>query len=102
MTPAVAPFPSVSPRGPLPARQRACLEPLVRRQTSPQRLVRRAKMLLARETGAPQGHVMRQRPRNRGTVQMWGRRWDALASRLAQMEADESRDKARTTVSVAA
>jgi hypothetical protein len=102
MTPAVAPFPSVSPRGPLPARQRACLEPLVRRQTSPQRQVRRAKMLLARETGAPQCHVMRQRPRNRGTVQMWGRRWDALASRLAQMEADESRDKARTTVSVAA
>ena len=102
MTTAVAAFPSVSPRVQLTARQRACLEQIVRRQTSPQRLVRRAKILLALETGATQCHVMRQMHLNRGTVQMWCRRWYALASRLAPMEADESSDKALTTVIVEA
>src|SRR2546429_6794813 len=36
MTTAVAPFPSVSPRVQWTARQRACWEQIVRRQTSPQ------------------------------------------------------------------
>src|SRR2546428_10807697 len=45
MPTAMAPSPAVSPRGPLTARQRACLEQIARRQTSPQRLVRRAKIL---------------------------------------------------------
>jgi putative transposase len=102
MTTAVAPFPSVSPRVQLTARQRACLEQIARRQTSPQHLVRRAKILLALETGATQCHVMRQMHLNRGTVQVWCRRWCALASRLAPMEADESSDKALTTVIVEA
>jgi hypothetical protein len=102
MTTAVAPFPSVSPMGQLTARPRACLEQIVRRQTSPQRLVRRAKMLGALETGATQCHVRRQMPLNRGTVQRWCRRWCACASRLAQMAADERRDKARTTLIVEA
>src|SRR5262245_22706682 len=60
MTTAVAPLLSVSSRVQLTARQRACLEQIARRQTSPQRLVRRAKILLALETGATQCHVMRQ------------------------------------------
>ena len=102
MTTAVAPFPTVSPRVQLTARQRACLEQIARRQTSPQRLVRRAKILLALETGATQCHVMRQMHLNRGTVQVWCRRWCALASKLEQMEADESSDKALTTVIVEA
>src|SRR4030095_9403883 len=100
MTTTVAPFPSVSPRVQLTARQRACLEQIVRRQTSSQRLVRRAKILLALEMGATQCHVMRQMHLNRGTVQVWCRRWCALASRLAQMETDASSDKALTTVIV--
>src|SRR5262249_1286188 len=58
MTTAVAPLLSVSSRVQLTARQRACLEQIARRQTSPQRLVRRAKILLALETGATQCHVM--------------------------------------------
>lgn len=102
MTTAVAPFPSVSPRVQLTARQRACLEQIVRRQTSPQRLVRRAKILLALETGATQCHVMRQMHLNRGTVQVWCRRWCALAPKLAQMEADEDSDTALTAVIVEA
>lgn len=102
MTTAVAPLLSLSPRIQLTARQRACLEQIARRQTSPQRLVRRAKILLALETGAPQCHVMRQMHLNRGTVQVWCRRWGAFAAQLEQMEADGSSDKALTTVIVAA
>lgn len=102
MTTAVAPLLSISPRGQLTARPRACLEQIPRRPTSPQRLVRRAKRLLALETGAPQCHVLRQLPRKRGTVQVWGRRWCALASQREHMDADGSRDTARTTVLVEA
>jgi len=102
MTTVVAPSLSISPRVQLTARQRACLEQIARRQTSPQRLVRRAKILLALETGATQCHVMRQLPLNRGTVPVWGRRWCALASKLEQREADGSSDKVLTPVIVAA
>jgi len=34
---------------------------------------------------------------NRGTVQMWGRRWCTLAPTLEPMEADEGSEKALTT-----
>jgi len=102
MTTAVAPSLSISPRVPLTARQRACWEQIARRQPSPQRLGRRAKMRLALETEATQGHVMRQRHLKRGTVQGWCRRWGALTSQLEPMEADGSSDKVRTTVSVEA
>ena len=71
MTTAVAPSLSIVPRIQLTAQQRACLEQIARRQTSPQRLVRRAKILLALATGATQCHVMRQLHLNRGTVQVW-------------------------------
>ncbi len=102
MTTAVAPFPSVSSRVQLSARPRACLEQIVRRQTSPQRLVRRAKILLALATGATQCHGMRQRHLKRGTVQGWCRRWCALAPKLEQMEAEEGSDQALTPVIVEA
>ena len=61
---------------------------------SPQRLVRRAKILLALETGAHECHVRRQRHLNRETVRVWRRRWLALAPKLEQLEADEGSDKA--------
>src|SRR5262249_56940063 len=80
MTTVVAPSLSISPRVQLTARQRACLEQIARRQTSPQRLVRRATLLFVLPAGATQCHVMRQLHLNRGTVQVWGRRWCALAS----------------------
>src|SRR5438132_5371099 len=102
MTTAVAPFPSVSSRVQLTAQQRACLEQIARRQTSPQRLVRRATMLLALETGVTQCHVMRQMPLNRGTVQMWCRRWSALAPKLAQIDTEAGSDQALTTMIVGA
>jgi putative transposase len=98
----VSPSPTVSPGVQLTARQRACLEQIARRQTSPQRLVRRAKMLLALETGANQCHVMRQLHLNRGTVHTWRQRWLDLASKLEQIEGDGGRDKALTAMLVAA
>src|SRR5215510_14289565 len=100
MPTAIASVPTVSPRVPLTARQRACLEQIARRQTSPQRLVRHAKILLALETGATQCHVTRQMRLNRGTVHTWRQRWLALAPKLEQLEADGGSDKALTTIIV--
>ena len=94
--------PTVSPKVQLTIRQRTCLEQIIRRQTSPQRLVRRAKMLLALETGANECHVMRQMHRNRGTVRAWRQRWVAFAPKLEQLEADEGSDKTLCTMIVAA
>ena len=98
MSTTVAPSPAIAPAIQLTARQRACLEQLVRRQTSPQRLVRRAKILLALEAGATECHVTRQMHLNRGTVRVWRTRWRTCAPKLAQVEADEDSDKALTTV----
>jgi putative transposase len=102
MTTAGAPSLSISPRVQLTARPRACLEQIARRQTSPQRLVRRAKILLALAPGATQCHVMRQLHLNRGTVHLWCRRWCARTSKREQMEADGSSDKILTLVLVEA
>ena len=102
MTSAIPPSPAVSPRVQMTTRQRTCLEQIVRRQTSPQRLVRRAKILLALATGANQCHVMRQMHIHRGTVQGWCRRWCALAPKLEQMAAEEGSDTALTTMIVGA
>jgi putative transposase len=102
MPTAIAPSPAVSPRVQLTARQRACLEQIARRQTSPQRLVRRAKILLALETEANQCHVTRQMRLNRGPVHTWRRRWLALAPKLEQIEADGGHEKVLTTMIVEA
>jgi putative transposase len=93
---------TVSPRVQLTTRQRTCLEQIIRRQTSPQRLVRRAKILLALETGANECHVMRQMHLNRETVRVWRRRWLAFAPKLEQLETDEGSDKALSTMIVEA
>ena len=98
MTTPLSPSPAVCPQVQLTARQRACLEQIARRQTSPQRLVRRAKILLALETGANQCHVMRQLHLNRGTVHTWRQRWLALAPKLEQLEVAGGSDKALTAL----
>src|SRR4029434_858928 len=89
--------PTVSPRVQLTTRQRTCLEQIIRRQTSPQRLVRLAKSLSALKTGANECHMRRQMPLNRGTVRVWRQRWLAFAPKLAQLEADEGSDTTRRT-----
>jgi Homeodomain-like domain len=83
--------PTVAPRVHLTTRQHACLEQMVRRQTSPQRLVRRAKMLWALETGATACQVARPMHRNRGTVRTWHQRWRALAPKREQCAAEGGR-----------
>ena len=102
MTTTVSLSPTVSPRVQLTAQQRTCLEQIARRQTSPQRLVRRAKILLALETGATQCHVTRQMHLNRGTVRAWCQRWLALSPKLELMEAEGGNHKALTTMIVEA
>jgi putative transposase len=91
---------TLSPRVQLTVQQQASLEQIVRRQTRPQRLVRRAKVLLALGTGATACEVARQMPLKRGTVRTWRQRWLALAPKLEQIEADRGRDKALLTMSV--
>jgi putative transposase len=97
MTPTSSPIAPVSPTVMLTARQRACVEQIARRQTNPQRLVRRAKLLLALDAGANNSQIARQRHLNRGTVHIWRQRWLALAPKLEQIAADVGPDKALTT-----
>jgi DNA-binding NarL/FixJ family response regulator len=59
----------------LTARQHACVEQIARGQTKPQRLVRRAKLLLAMDAGANNSQIARQMHLNRGTVCLWRHRW---------------------------
>jgi putative transposase len=94
MTATSSPTASESPTVTLTARQRACVEQITRRQTNPQRLVRRAKLLLAIEAGANNSQIARQMHLNRGTVCLWRQRWLALTPKLAQGEAEGLSDKA--------
>jgi putative transposase len=93
-----APTAPVAPTIMLTARQRACMEQIARRQTNPQRLVRRAKLLLALDAGANNSPIARQMHLNRGTVCLWRHRWLALAAKLAQGEVEGLSDKALTTM----
>jgi len=52
---------------------------------NPQRLVRRAKVLLAMAAGANNSQIARQMHLNRGTVCVWRHRWRALTPKLAQV-----------------
>lgn len=69
-------------------RQRAVLEQIVRRATSPQREVLRAKMLLAMADGENNEQVARRLGLRRKTVRMWRARWLAAAERLAAAETE--------------
>jgi len=76
------------------------LEQITSRQTNPQRLVRRANMLLALDMGANHGHITRPLHLNRGTVRAWHQRWLALTPKLERIEAEGGSDKVLTTVIV--
>ena len=94
MTAISSPTASVSPTVTLTARQRACVEQIARRQTNPQRLVRRAKLLWTMDAGANHSQIARQMHLTRGTVCLWRQRWLALSPKLAQGEAEGLSDKA--------
>jgi putative transposase len=67
-------------------RQQVVLQSLVRRQTSPQRLVYRAKVILAAAAGQSNEHIAQQLGLNRHTVRTWRRRWQTAVAALAEAE----------------
>jgi putative transposase len=75
-------------------KQRSLLEHLIRRQTSPQRLVRRAKMILAAADGASNESIAVRFSLDRNTVRTWRYRWwsgsDALVAAEAAGDADKT------------
>ena len=74
-------------------KQRGLLESLIRRQTSLQRLVRRAKTILAAAAGASNESIAVQLSLDRNTVRTWRQRWGAGAAALAAAEAAGEADK---------
>ena len=86
-------------RGPKPTpivlteRQRAILERIVRRQTSPQHLVRRARLILTAATARNNDQVARDLTIDRGTVRIWRGRWVDAAERLHASEATDPTDQ---------
>jgi putative transposase len=75
-------------RGPQPPavvlsdRLRGVLEHLARRQTSPQRLVRRLQIVLAAAGGRNNDQIARHLDLHRATAQAWRTRWLGIAPRL--------------------
>ena len=86
-------------RGPQPPavclsdRLRAVLEQLARRQTSPQRLVRRVRMVLGAAAGLNNDQIARQIGSSRGRVRTWRTRWLTAAPRLEAAAADGTDDR---------
>ena len=66
--------------------QCALLQGIVRRQTSPQRLVSRAKMILAAAAGSGNEPIAEQLGLTRHTVRTWRQRWQAAAAELGTAE----------------
>ena len=78
--------PSATPIA-LSERVRAILEQMVRRQKSPQRLVRRARMLLEASITNNNEQVAYELDSNRNTVRYWRQRWLEAAPALETAEA---------------
>lgn len=84
---------SIPPELKLTPAERSLLEQLVRRHTSPQRLVTRAKIILQADAGANNKQIARTLRLNRGTVQYWRSRWLALSPQLQQASHAASAEK---------
>lgn len=70
------------------ARQRGVLERIVRRDTSPQRLVRRAAIVLAAAAGASNEEAGRRAGVGADVARLWRERWAAAAEALVAAEAE--------------
>jgi len=77
----------------LSVRQREILERSVRRETNPQRLVRRCKIVLEAADGANNTEVAQSLDIDRGTVRIWRERWAAAAPALLLAEEEGIDDK---------
>jgi putative transposase len=73
--------------------QREILERLARRETSPQRLVRRCSIVLEAAGGGNNTQVAQHLNIDRGTVRIWRERWVAAASALLLAEEEGIDDK---------
>ncbi len=93
LTPAVV-DPAPGGRIPLSERQGRLLEALVRRSSAPQRLVKRAQIILMLAAGKTFNQVARALGVLRQTVYKWGNRWRRQARQLAEVEAQERSDQA--------
>jgi putative transposase len=78
-------------------RQRRLLEALVRRSSAPQRLVKRAQIILLLAAGKTFNEVARALGVLRQTVYQWGKRWRTQGGQLAEVEAQERSDQALST-----
>jgi putative transposase len=83
-------------RGPKPptieliAAERAALDQLVRRHTTPQQLALRARIVLAAAAGANNSQIARQEAVNLDTVRLWRSRWRGFqAIPLADLTVEE-------------
>ena len=92
-TPAVI-DPAPGGRSLLSERQRRVLEALVRRSSAPQRLVKRAQIILMLAAGKTFNQVARALGVLRQTVYKWANRWWTQAGQLAEVEAQERSDQA--------
>lgn len=79
-------------------RQRAVLELVARRATSPQRTVRRAQLLLATAAGATNTQVAARLGLDRETVRIWRLRWLGDAERLGAAAAQADDKTLRTMI----
>lgn len=77
----------------LTARQMTLLQRIIRRHSAPQRLVRRAEIILRASEGLPNAHIARQLGLARARVQIWRGRWLAAGARLRAAETTDSTDK---------
>ena len=67
--------------------QQEVLQHLVRRATSPQRLVRRGKIILSAVAGVTNTKITQELRVDSDTVRLWRERWRAAESRLEAIEA---------------
>src|ERR671917_1234112 len=91
LTPAVI-EPAPGGRILLSERQGRLLEAVVRHSSAPQRLVKRAQMILLLAAGKTFNQVARALGVLRQTVYKWGKRWRTQAQRLAEVEAQACHD----------
>ena len=74
-------------------KQQELLKRLCRRQTSPQRLVRRAKTILLAAEGFRNEAIATELGISRNSVSLWRRRWDAQTEGFQAAEAAGDRDR---------
>jgi transposase len=77
----------------LTERQRTVLERIVRRQTNPQHLMRRARLILAAASALNNDQVARELAIDRGTVRIWRGRWLDASDRLLATEASDTTEQ---------